>query len=97
MREESESFSLFSGSQGACAFINPYTVHEEVSMCKIGQVIGVFMLSGFVLLGGMPGTAVSAEPSSPATGYDIHVQAPHMMPDGTPGSALYHHYSKILR
>lgn len=30
---------------------------------------------------------------SPAVGYDIHVQAPHMMPDGTPGGP-FHHYCK---
>ncbi|MCA9480958.1 MAG: hypothetical protein KC545_11455, partial [Nitrospira sp.] len=29
----------------------------------------------------------------PAQGYDIHVQAPHMMPDGTPGGP-FHHYCK---
>ncbi|WNM61307.1 DUF1264 domain-containing protein [Candidatus Nitrospira neomarina] len=29
----------------------------------------------------------------PAQGYDIHVQAPHLMPDGTPGGP-YHHYCK---
>jgi len=62
-------------------------------MCKIGQVIGVLMLSGLVLVGMIPMTAAGAEPSSPATGYDIHVQAPHMMPDGTPGGP-YHHYCK---
>ena len=29
----------------------------------------------------------------PAQGYDIHVQAPHLMPDGTPGGP-FHHYCK---
>jgi uncharacterized protein DUF1264 len=38
-------------------------------------------------------TAVSGEPKSPVDGYDIHVQAPHMMPDGTPGGP-FHHYCK---
>jgi Protein of unknown function (DUF1264) len=37
--------------------------------------------------------AVGAEPASPATGYDIHVQAPHLHPDGTVGGP-YHHYCK---
>lgn len=37
--------------------------------------------------------ALGEEPTSPAVGYDIHVQAPHMMPDGTPGGP-YHHYCK---
>ena len=36
---------------------------------------------------------MSAEPTSPAVGYDIHVQAPHMMADGTPGGP-FHHYCK---
>ncbi len=40
-----------------------------------------------------PRTAVSGEPTSPAVGYDIHVQAPHMMADGTTGGP-YHHYCK---
>ena len=62
-------------------------------MSRISAFISGVMLSGASLLGGMPGMAVSAEPSSPATGYDIHVQAPHMMPDGTPGGP-YHHYCK---
>lgn len=37
--------------------------------------------------------AVAGEPTSPAVGYEIHVQAPHMMPDGTPGGP-FHHYCK---
>jgi hypothetical protein len=37
--------------------------------------------------------AMSVEPTSPAVGYDIHVQAPHMMADGTPGGP-FHHYCK---
>lgn len=37
--------------------------------------------------------AFTGEPKSPVDGYDIHVQAPHMMADGTPGGP-YHHYCK---
>lgn len=37
--------------------------------------------------------AMSAEPTSPAVGYEIHVQAPHMMADGTLGGP-FHHYCK---
>jgi hypothetical protein len=37
--------------------------------------------------------AISGELKSPVDGYDIHVQAPHMMPDGTPGGP-FHHYCK---
>ena len=44
-----------------------------------------------------PKTAPSASSMKnsmgPAQGYDIHVQAPHMMPDGTPGGP-FHHYCK---
>jgi len=40
-----------------------------------------------------PQMAVSGEPKSPVEGFDIHVQAPHMMADGTPGGP-YHHYCK---
>ncbi len=36
---------------------------------------------------------IAGELASPATGYEIHVQAPHMMPDGTPGGP-FHHYCK---
>ena len=39
--------------------------------------------------------AMSAEPTSPAVGYEIHVQAPHMMADGTPGGP-FHHYCKSI-
>lgn len=37
--------------------------------------------------------AMAGEPKSPVEGFDIHVQAPHMMPDGTPGGP-FHHYCK---
>ncbi len=40
-----------------------------------------------------PQAAVSGEPKSPVEGFDIHVQAPHMMADGTPGGP-FHHYCK---
>jgi hypothetical protein len=62
-------------------------------MSTIGSFIIGVMFSGAVVVCMMPVTALSAEPSSPATGYDIHVQAPHMMHDGTPGGP-YHHYCK---
>ena len=42
-----------------------------------------------------PQRAMSAEPTSPAVGYEIHVQAPHMMADGTPGGP-FHHYCKSI-
>lgn len=37
--------------------------------------------------------AIGEKPTSPAVGYEIHVQAPHMMPDGTLGGP-FHHYCK---
>lgn len=43
--------------------------------------------------GGAVQQAMGGEPASPALGYEIHVQAPHMMPDGTPGGP-FHHYCK---
>ncbi len=49
--------------------------------------------------GGGSSTASSSRGSSssgggsPADGYNIHVQAPHLMPDGTPGGP-FHHYCK---
>ena len=40
--------------------------------------------------------AKSAAPSGgPAQGYDIHVQAPHLMPDGTPGGPFHHFFKGI--
>lgn len=40
-----------------------------------------------------PQEAVSGEPKSPVEGFDIHVQAPHLMPNGEPGGP-FHHYCK---
>lgn len=37
--------------------------------------------------------AMGGEPAGPALGYDIHVQAPHLMPNGEPGGP-FHHYCK---
>ena len=49
--------------------------------------------AGLFLLGFMATPAISGEPMSPAQGYDIHVQAPHMMADGKVGGP-FHHYCK---
>jgi hypothetical protein len=57
---------------------------------SIRSVIFVGALS-LLTMGAMPTTAMSE--GGPAQGYDIHVQAPHMMPDGTPGGP-FHHYCK---
>jgi hypothetical protein len=40
-----------------------------------------------------PNKSVSAGGGSPADGYNIHIQAPHLMPDGTPGGP-FHHFCK---
>jgi len=55
--------------------------------------ISLLSAGSFFLLGCMTSPAVSGEPTSPALGYDIHVQAPHMMPNGEPGGP-FHHYCK---
>ena len=44
-------------------------------------------------IAGFASWAQADDSNSPAHGYDIHVQAPHMMPDGTPGGP-FHHYCK---
>ena len=60
-----------------------------------GTIRSLSLLSaaGLFLLGIMATPAVSGEPTSPAVGYDIHVQAPHMMADGKVGGP-FHHYCK---
>jgi Protein of unknown function (DUF1264) len=57
------------------------------------ELIAVGAIVAIVCIGSFSQTAISGEPTSPALGYDIHVQAPHMMPDGTPGGP-FHHYCK---
>ncbi|HEX9135688.1 MAG TPA: DUF1264 domain-containing protein, partial [Nitrospirota bacterium] len=56
-------------------------------------LLAVVAIAAIGCSGVTPQKAVSGEPTSPALGYDIHVQAPHMMADGTPGGP-YHHYCK---
>jgi len=50
-------------------------------------IVGVL---SFAVLGFMVTPAISGGPTD---GFDIHVQAPHMMADGTVGGP-YHHYCK---
>ena len=61
-------------------------------MKKTGM-FAAFLIAAVGCYGVSPDTAVSGEPTSPAVGYDIHVQAPHMMADGTAGGP-FHHYCK---
>ena len=55
----------------------------------------MFMVSvlNFTVLGFMVTPAISGGPTD---GVDIHVQAPHMMADGT-GGGPYHHYCKGIQ
>ncbi len=50
-----------------------------------------FGVVSVLAIGGITTPAISG--GGPAQGYDIHVQAPHMMEDGTPGGP-FHHYCK---
>lgn len=63
-------------------------------MNRFLKAVSLAGVISFVMLGCVsPQPAVSAEPSSPAKGYDIHVQAPHLMEDGSVGGP-FHHYCK---
>ena len=61
-------------------------------MMKKG-LLAIVAIAAIGCSGVAPQKAVSGEPTSPAVGYDIHVQAPHMMADGTAGGP-FHHYCK---
>jgi hypothetical protein len=60
-----------------------------------GTIRALSLLSAvsMILLGSIATPAIGGEPTSPAVGYDIHVQAPHMMADGKVGGP-FHHYCK---
>ncbi len=58
-------------------------------MVKVKHLLVAGLICGLVVFFG-PAMAMSA---SPADGYDIHVQAPHMMADGQLGGP-FHHYCK---
>lgn len=58
----------------------------------VSWILGLF---GVILTVLGPTTTMSAEPKTPADGYDIHIQAPHMMADGTVGGP-FHHYCKPI-
>lgn len=57
----------------------------------------VFMMSvlGLLVMGFLATPAISGG-NGPADGYTIHVQAPHMMADGSVGGP-YHHYCKGIQ
>jgi hypothetical protein len=62
-------------------------------MKPLVQIVGVLSLGAAVSITGARMPAIGADSKSPADGYDIHVQAPHMMHDGTVGGP-FHHYCK---
>jgi len=57
------------------------------------KLFAVVAITVFGCAGLAPQQALSGEPKSPAVGYDIHVQAPHLMPNGEVGGP-FHHYCK---
>ena len=56
---------------------------------------GLLSAASVFLLGCMTTPAVSGEPTSPAVGYDIHLQAPHVMANGTLGGP-FHHFNDVV-
>jgi uncharacterized protein DUF1264 len=56
-------------------------------------LLAMIVVAAIGYTGVAPQKAISGEPTSPVEGFDIHVQAPHMMADGTPGGP-FHHYCK---
>jgi hypothetical protein len=57
------------------------------------RFVGLAAVAGLLSWGYVMPPFAGAESASPATGYDIHVQAPHVHHDGTIGGP-YHHYCK---
>jgi hypothetical protein len=57
------------------------------------RLLGFLGVMTFVAVGCMTTPAISAD--NPAEGYDIHVQAPHLMADGQVGGP-FHHYCKPI-
>jgi hypothetical protein len=57
------------------------------------SLLAVVAITIIACAGLAPQQAVSGEPKSPVEGFDIHVQAPHMMANGEPGGP-FHHYCK---
>lgn len=62
-------------------------------MPRCFRSLSVTSAAAFFLLVCTPVPASAAEPASPVEGFDIHVQAPHLMPNGEPGGP-FHHYCK---
>ena len=62
-------------------------------MKSLRSSIGLVSVVGLLMLGAAASPALGGEPKSPVEGFDIHVQAPHVMADGTFGGP-FHHYCK---
>src|SRR5688572_18900765 len=62
-------------------------------MTRSFRSLSVTSAVAFLLLACTTVPARGAEPASPVEGFDIHVQAPHLMPNGEPGGP-FHHYCK---
>ena len=56
--------------------------------------VGFVSVAIVVMIGGMSVPAISAGPG-PADGYELHVQAPHLMANGEIGGP-FHHYCKEI-
>lgn len=62
-------------------------------MNRFLQTIGLVSALYAIGMMSVPLSASHAEPSTPAEGYDIHVQAPHLMANGEVAGP-FHHYCK---
>jgi len=62
-------------------------------MKRLIQSLGFLGFISFCSVGGITTPAIGEEIKSPAEGYNIHVQAPHVMEDGMVGGP-FHHYCK---
>jgi hypothetical protein len=56
-------------------------------------LVAMIAVAAIGYAGVAPQKAMSGEPKSPVEGFDIHVQAPHLMANGEPGGP-FHHYCK---
>jgi len=57
------------------------------------RLLAIVAITVVVCAGLAPQKARSGEPKSPVEGFDIHVQGPHVMANGTLGGP-FHHYCK---
>lgn len=69
------------------------TEEEDVMKRSIRSLMGIGVFS-LLVMGSMTTPAMSGG-KGPADGYDLHVQAPHLMADGKIGGP-FHHYCKEL-